>query len=127
MNRPIWRSNSIAWSKRRGARSRSPEPGKRRFDSRSAAKNAAIRISGRVFRRWETRDKSGNPRSVWYRARKQAADLLDVRLLTRAVLYRRDWREQKRQRGAKKARTFLPSSPLFAFLLPHQCAMSNLI
>src|SRR5215475_12946937 len=130
MNLSIWRSNSIAWSKPRGARSRRPEPGKRRFDSRSAAKNAAIRISGRVFRCWETHDKSEresrySTARVSKRLTDQSAACLRARYCTGVPMLRVDLNfdlrqlrnrgKQKSQRGAKKARTFLPSSSLFVF------------
>src|SRR5215471_21161356 len=116
MNRSIWRSNSIGESYRPGARSRRLEPGRRRSNNRSAAKNAAIRISGRVFRCWETRVKSEHEsRYGTARVSKRPADetaaclraryRTDVSMLWVDLNFdlrqlRNRW-ERKRQRGAK--------------------------
>ena len=64
MNHTIWRSNSTARSNlhgRHGAWNRRPEPGNRRSDRGSAAKTAAIHISGLAFWCWEMRVRGASP------------------------------------------------------------------
>src|SRR5262249_42822776 len=144
MNRSIWRSNSIGGSYRLGARSRRQEPGRLRSNNRSAAKNAAIRITGRGFRSWETRVKSEHASRystarVSKRPPHRSAACLRARYCTGvSALFvdlnfdprqLRDRKNRKRQRGLGRQERFcFPRDSLPFFTSSSVCnAQSNLI